>query len=120
MIANRLDEQGDREIVRRYEEKIAHSEKLRFNRHYQKRVVDLEKKIPVNITTTAKLTCPHCRFTEEISMPTNACIIAHDCQNCGTKITPKKGDCCIFCSYGDIPCPPTQEEIADRVNHGYL
>ncbi|WP_327036906.1 GDCCVxC domain-containing (seleno)protein [Methylomarinum vadi] len=22
---------------------------------------------------------------------------------------PKKGDCCVFCSYGTVPCPPIQE-----------
>ena len=22
----------------------------------------------------------------------------------------KKGDCCVFCSYGDHPCPPMQQE----------
>ncbi|MGJ0427313.1 GDCCVxC domain-containing (seleno)protein [Methylocystis sp.] len=24
-------------------------------------------------------------------------------------LKPKAGDCCIFCSYGDMPCPPIQE-----------
>ncbi|MHA2389931.1 MAG: GDCCVxC domain-containing (seleno)protein, partial [Candidatus Hodarchaeales archaeon] len=22
---------------------------------------------------------------------------------------PKQGDCCVFCSYGDVKCPPMQE-----------
>ncbi|WP_339879956.1 GDCCVxC domain-containing (seleno)protein, partial [uncultured Algoriphagus sp.] len=22
---------------------------------------------------------------------------------------PKKGDCCVYCSYGTVPCPPIQE-----------
>jgi hypothetical protein len=21
----------------------------------------------------------------------------------------KEGDCCVFCSYGDVPCPSTQD-----------
>ena len=25
-------------------------------------------------------------------------------------IQPKGGDCCVFCSYGTIPCPPRQNE----------
>ncbi len=24
-------------------------------------------------------------------------------------LRPLKGDCCVFCSYGDVPCPPIQE-----------
>jgi len=28
---------------------------------------------------------------------------------CGTTLTPKAGDCCIFCSYGTVKCPPLQE-----------
>nr|WP_283817643.1 GDCCVxC domain-containing (seleno)protein [Bradyrhizobium diazoefficiens] len=23
---------------------------------------------------------------------------------------PKSGDCCVFCSYGTVPCPPKQSE----------
>jgi hypothetical protein len=25
-------------------------------------------------------------------------------------LQPKPGDCCVFCSYGDVPCPPIQQE----------
>ena len=28
---------------------------------------------------------------------------------CGAVLKPKPGDCCVYCSYGDIPCPPIQE-----------
>ncbi len=27
------------------------------------------------------------------------------CQKCGETLKPKKGDCCIFCSYADTKCP---------------
>ncbi len=30
------------------------------------------------------------------------------CPACGVRITPNKGDCCVFCSYGSLPCPPVQ------------
>ena len=46
---------------------------------------------------------------EEITMPTDNCVIRYECVNCKAIITPKKGDCCIFCSYGDVPCPPEQD-----------
>ena len=28
--------------------------------------------------------------------------------NCGTLLRPKAGDCCVFCSYGSVKCPPVQ------------
>ncbi|MGE7197418.1 GDCCVxC domain-containing (seleno)protein [Brevundimonas sp.] len=26
------------------------------------------------------------------------------------KLKPLPGDCCVFCSYADVPCPPIQED----------
>lgn len=42
-------------------------------------------------------------------MPTDACLFFYDCLGCGAKLRPKAGDCCVFCSYGDTPCPPKQQ-----------
>ena len=50
------------------------------------------------------------RSTE--TMPTDACQYVYVCKQCGLQMKPKKGDCCVFCSYGDVPCPPIQEERA--------
>jgi hypothetical protein len=33
----------------------------------------------------------------------------YECKGCGALLKPKAGDCCVFCSYGDVPCPPIQE-----------
>ena len=41
-------------------------------------------------------------------MPGDACVYFHDCAACGIVIRPKSGDCCVFCSYGSIKCPPIQ------------
>ncbi len=41
-------------------------------------------------------------------MPEDACLWFFDCPGCGTMLKPKVGDCCVFCSYGDVPCPPVQ------------
>jgi hypothetical protein len=30
------------------------------------------------------------------------------CEGCGTLLKPREGDCCVFCSYADRPCPPKQ------------
>ncbi|WP_311274637.1 GDCCVxC domain-containing (seleno)protein [Methylobacterium sp. WCS2018Hpa-22] len=57
------------------------------------------------------LTCPHCGRQALETMPTDACRFFYDCTGCGTLLQPKTGDCCVFCSYGDVPCPPIQEAI---------
>ncbi len=43
-------------------------------------------------------------------MPTDACLFFWDCPGCGTRRKPKAGDCCVFCSYGSVPCPPVQQQ----------
>ncbi|MGH2550501.1 MAG: GDCCVxC domain-containing (seleno)protein [Thermomicrobiales bacterium] len=55
---------------------------------------------------TATLTCPECGFSKVEIMPANACVWFYKCTNCGAMLKPKAGDCCVFCSYGDKPCPP--------------
>jgi len=55
------------------------------------------------------LTCPHCARRSLERMPQNACIVRWDCA-CGAELRPKPGDCCVFCSYGSVPCPPRQDE----------
>lgn len=55
------------------------------------------------------LTCPHCGFAKTETMPTDACQWFFDCERCQAVITPHPGDCCVFCSYGTVPCPPVQE-----------
>jgi len=42
-------------------------------------------------------------------MPTDACMFYFDCTKCGAVLKPQPGDCCVFCSYGSVPCPPMQE-----------
>ncbi len=56
------------------------------------------------------LTCPHCGGKSEETMPTDACQYFYECSKCGTIIKPRSGDCCVYCSYGSVPCPPQQEE----------
>jgi hypothetical protein len=42
-------------------------------------------------------------------MPTDACQFFYVCKGCGEKLKPRPGDCCVFCSYGSVPCPPIQQ-----------
>lgn len=59
---------------------------------------------------SSTLTCPHCGHRATEVMPTDACRFFYDCQRCGTRLRPLPGDCCVFCSYGDVPCPSMQAE----------
>ncbi|MDQ7075325.1 MAG: GDCCVxC domain-containing (seleno)protein [Gammaproteobacteria bacterium] len=58
--------------------------------------------------TESTLTCPKCGHQEQLTMPTDACLWFHQCNGCQTVLKPKQGDCCVFCSYGSVPCPPIQ------------
>lgn len=55
------------------------------------------------------ITCPECSHVESETMPTNACQWFYDCKGCGVLLKPKTGDCCVYCSYGTVACPPIQE-----------
>ena len=61
-----------------------------------------------DIKLQSRLTCPHCGHVAEERMPSDACQYFYDCRACGALLKPKPGDCCVFCSYGDVPCPPIQ------------
>ena len=54
------------------------------------------------------ITCPVCGHAVRQAMPTDACQWFWDCPGCGALVRPKPGDCCVFCSYGTVPCPPVQ------------
>ena len=54
------------------------------------------------------ITCPNCGTARAETMPTDACQFFYDCKGCGQKLKPLPGDCCVFCSYGSVPCPPIQ------------
>ncbi len=60
------------------------------------------------IQTRSALTCPTCGTRTEEEMPLDACIYFYECRGCGTLLKPKPGDCCVFCSYGSVKCPPIQ------------
>jgi hypothetical protein len=55
------------------------------------------------------LTCPHCGHQATETMPTDACVGFYTCKGCGTMLRLKLGDCCVFCTYGSVACPPIQE-----------
>jgi len=57
------------------------------------------------------LTCPECGFVAAETMPTDACLYFYECTNCHTLLRPKTGDCCVFCSFGSVKCPPMQHAL---------
>ncbi|MBL4861616.1 MAG: hypothetical protein JKY09_01175 [Crocinitomicaceae bacterium] len=61
------------------------------------------------IILQSTLTCPECGHAKEETMPTDACAWFYACEGCKTLLKPLGGDCCVYCSYGSVPCPPIQE-----------
>ena len=59
------------------------------------------------------LTCPSCGTVKVETMPTDACLYFYECTGCRTLLKPRQGDCCVFCSYGSVPCPPIQQGRTD-------
>lgn len=62
----------------------------------------------INLYST--IVCPYCGNTEKLKMPEDSCQFFYECPKCKTLLKPKPGDCCVFCSYGDVPCPPIQKK----------
>jgi len=61
------------------------------------------------------ITCPQCGHAQDESMPTSACQFFYDCKGCGELLRPNEGDCCVYCSFGSVPCPPIQDARATGV-----
>ena len=68
----------------------------------------------MDVKLDSVVTCPKCGFSSQERMPTDFCLISYQCKKCGHVMTPKQGDCCVFCSYGNVPCPPIQEARASE------
>jgi hypothetical protein len=66
----------------------------------------------MQIQRQSVLTCPLCGRRTRETMPTDACWYLYPCKGCGEILQPRPGDCCVFCSYGTIACPPVQQDAA--------
>lgn len=60
---------------------------------------------------TATITCPSCQHPSVETMPGDSCLFFYQCAACQVVIRPKPGDCCVFCSYSDKPCPLKAEDV---------
>lgn len=63
-----------------------------------------------SVLLESELTYPECVYKKVEVMPTDACQWFYECANCKTLLKPKQGDCCVYCSYGSVPCPPIQQD----------
>lgn len=62
------------------------------------------------IELKSTLKCPQCGHEKTESMPEDACQFFYECEACHRLLKPRAGDCCVFCSYGTVPCPPVQRQ----------
>lgn len=56
----------------------------------------------------SKIICLACGVKKREIMSTNVCQWFYECELCHTVLKPTAGDCCVYCSYGTVPCPPMQ------------
>jgi hypothetical protein len=61
------------------------------------------------LTLPSTLHCPECGFARTEIMPKDQCVWYWQCPDCATLVRPKAGDCCVYCSYGSVPCPSVQQ-----------
>ena len=61
---------------------------------------------PIALYST--ITCPECDHERTELMPTDACQFFYECEGCHELLRPVAGDCCVFCSFGSVQCPPVQ------------
>ena len=69
------------------------------------------------VETAATITCPTCGQSTKESMPTDQCVYFYDCRHCGALLKPKPGECCVYCSYADRPCPLVQNAKSGQADH---
>ncbi|MCY7356297.1 MAG: hypothetical protein LH609_02290 [Rudanella sp.] len=68
------------------------------------------------INTESEITCPICGHKKVETMPTDACQFFYECENCKQVLRPVSGYCCVYCSYGTVPCPPIQQNATSCCN----
>jgi hypothetical protein len=62
----------------------------------------------MTVILESTLTCPECGQVRTEKMLMDACQWFYECKQCHTVLKPRPGDCCVYCSYGTVPCPPVQ------------
>jgi hypothetical protein len=68
----------------------------------------------MSVVLSSTITCPQCGGVSKETMPTDACQFFYDCNHCAIILRPLAGDCCVFCSYADVPLPTDSGGQAER------
>ncbi len=69
-----------------------------------------KNRINMEVIFQSTITCPNCGHQKVETMLTDACQYFYECEKCKQFLKRKQGDCCVFCSYGSVACPPIQQE----------
>ena len=69
---------------------------------------DSNRNNSAKLSTTSEITCPQCGHKKVEILPTEVCTFKYSCDKCKYEMTPKDGDCCVFCTYGTHKCPSMQ------------
>lgn len=64
------------------------------------------------VELSSTITCPACGAQRTETMPVDACRYLYERPACQAHLKPQPGDCCVFCSYGSVVCPPRQHGSA--------
>ena len=72
----------------------------------------------MEIKLQSVITCPNCGYKKEETMPTDACQYFYECENCKKRLKPLQGDCCVYCSYGTVPCRGQKTKTNARTRKG--
>ena len=70
----------------------------------------------IMVELISTVVCPGCGHRESERMHEDACQYFYECKCCGRVLKPIHDDCCVFCSYGDVPCPTAQMYTGRRKN----
>ena len=69
------------------------------------------------VVLESEIVCPKCGRSEPGTMPPDASPQSYGCKGCGARLEPKDGDCCVYCSYGTVPCPVVQTRIRQLLHN---
>jgi hypothetical protein len=84
---------------------------LAFCASFVTRAFAVKKKTKIQwdgIVGDCVVTCPVCKTQVQETMVSETLKLIYHCPVCLTWLSPKKGDHCIYESYGSVNCPPIQ------------
>ncbi|MCD6017379.1 MAG: hypothetical protein K0S53_500 [Bacteroidetes bacterium] len=58
--------------------------------------------------------CPVCKYAKVVPMLLYTRRVRYDCAECHAMLKTSVNECCVFCVYGSVPCPTTQQDNHDQ------